>query len=449
MIATVRSGFTAGWLEFLALLLLVVLTQGVHANDADEKWVVSWAASVQGPYPSGNPSAQPDLKLAFPFSDIGARDQSFRMIVKPTIWGREARVRLSNVLGTRDVSFDGLYIGLHHSSSAVVAGTNRPITFGGTSGVTIPAGQWAWSDAVLLPFAVDPGHPLLLGRKLAISFHVRGESGPMTWHAKALQTSYVTLPGAGPQGHEEWESAFPLSTTSWYFIDALDMKAPTDAYAVVCFGDSITDGTLSTLNGDDRWPDVLANRLHAQFGNRVAVVNAGIGGNQVAGPNEYVSAKPYAGGPAAPIRLERDVLSLSGVARIIWLEGINDFSTNGNASVQAVQDAMRESVTRMRARLPGVRVIGATLTPALGATIKAHGSVEQDQKRHALNAFIRDSGLFDGVADFDRIVTDLATGSMKIPYRHNTTIGGEGDNLHPNRLGYLDMGMAIDLRLLK
>ncbi|MFN0314829.1 MAG: GDSL-type esterase/lipase family protein [Burkholderiales bacterium] len=422
-----------------ALCLLAASAAGTAQQP--EKWVVSWAASVQGPYPSGNPSAQPDLKLAFPVPERGARDQSFRMIVKPAIWGREARLRFSNALGTKAVTFDSAFIGVHMSSSAIVKGTNQPLTFAGKPSITVAPGESVWSDGVTLPFASD--NPLLAGRKLAVSFHVLGESGPMTWHAKALQTSYVSFPGSGSKGHDEAETAFALSTTSWYFFDALDMKVPADAYAIVAFGDSITDGTLSTLNGDDRWPDVLARRLHALHGNRIAVVNAGIGGNQVAGPKEYSPDKPFPGGPAAPARLERDVLSLSGVQGVIWLEGINDFSKNGNAPLEAVQAVMRESVARMRAR--GIRVMGATLTPALGTPITSHGFAEQDQKRRALNDFIRNAGVFDAVADFDAVITNPATGALRPEFVHNTTTGGEGDWLHPNRLGYLAMGMAIDL----
>jgi lysophospholipase L1-like esterase len=199
------------------------------------------------------------------------------------------------------------------------------------------------------------------------------------------------------------------------------MRAPSDASAVVAFGDSITDGTLSTLNGDDR----------------------------IVGPERYSAKEPVAGGPSAIARLERDVLSLSGVAAVIWLEGINDLSRLGNATVEAIEAGMKDGVARLRSRLPGVRVIGATLTPALGAANANHGSPEQDEQRRRLNAFIRSSGLFDGVADFDAVITDPDTGAMRPEYVHNTTTGGDGDKLHPNRLGYLAMGMAIDLDLLK
>ena len=128
--------------------------------------------------------------------------------------------------------------------------------------------------------------------------------------------------------------------------------APAGTPVVVALGDSITDGTASTMNGDDRWPDVLARRLHAAHGSRVSVVNVGIGGNQVVGPREYGSERPFPGGPAAVQRLERDVLSLSGVSTVVWLEGTNDFNGNGNASVESVRaGGMRDVVGRTRARL--------------------------------------------------------------------------------------------------
>ena len=435
-------------MRLIALLMggLVSLSAMAQGAGTAEKWVTSWAASVQGPYPVGNPSAQPDLKLAFPVPQGGARDQSFRLIVRPDIWGREARIRLSNAFGTHAVTFDGVHLGLQSGGPALVAGTNLPVRFSGRIAVTVAPGESAWSDPIALLFVRDPNDPLLHGRKLAVSFHVSGESGPMTWHAKALQTSYVTAPGGGAHGHEEGEASFPHSTASWYFLDAVDMKAPAATRLVVAFGDSITDGTASTMNGDDRWPDVLSRRLRAEYGNRVAVVNAGIGGNQIAGPAEYSPAKPFPGGPASGQRLQRDVISLSGVSSVIWLEGINDFSRNGNASVETAIGAMRDGVARLRAAIPGVRVIGATVTTALGSSNAAHGSPEQDEKRKALNAYIAGSGVFDRVIDFDAVVRDPATGGMRAEFVPDSTTGGPGDKLHPNRAGYLAMGLAIDLK---
>ncbi len=431
-----------------AVLLLSACASVGDSELGPSRWVVSWAASVQGPYPTGNPSAQPDMKRVFPDVARGAHDQTLRLIVRPTLWARETRIRLSNALGTRPVTFDGVHIGLQASGAEVAAGTNRPVTFGGQARVTVPAGQSVWSDAVALPFVRDASDSAWAGRKLAVSLHVVGDSGPMTWHAKALQSSYATWPGVGAKGHEESEASFPFATASWYFLDALEMRGNDHAYAVVAFGDSITDGTASTINGDDRWPDVLERRLRAVYGNRIAVVNAGIGGNQVVGPAVYPPPKPFAGGPSALSRLERDVLSLSGVRAVIWLEGTNDFSRNGNASYEAVEKGMREGVARLRAALPGVRVIGATLTSALNSTSAAHGFKEQDDKRKRLNEFIRTSGVFDGVADFDKATTDPQSGEMRAEFVPDNTIGGPGDKLHPNRLGYMAMGMAVDLKLV-
>src|SRR5205823_11837876 len=130
------------------------------------------------------------------------------------------------------------------------------------------------------------------GRRLAVSYHLAGTSRPMTWHAKALQTSYLTAPGAGAHGQEETDAAFPYTTTSWYFLDAVEVMSPADTFVVCAFGDSITDGTASTLNGDDRWPDAFSRRMHAAYGDRVAVVNAGIGGNRILGPATYPPPQP-------------------------------------------------------------------------------------------------------------------------------------------------------------
>ncbi len=411
----------------------------------DHHWVATWAASAHGPYPSGNASAQPVQRFAFPDPARGASDQTFRLIVAPDVWGSQMRLRLSNAFGTRAVTFDDVHVGVQESGAAVLAGTNRPATFGGRGQVTIEPGQMAWSDAVDLPYVGD--RAAFAGRKLAVSLHVVGESGPMTWHAKALTTSYVTAPGAGARGASEDESAFPFSTTSWFFLDAVDVMVPAGTAVVVAFGDSITDGTASTLNGDDRWPDVLARRLHARPGRLVSVVNAGIGGNRVVGPAEYSATRPVPGGPSALDRLDRDVLSLSGVTHVIWLEGINDFGRGVDATAEEVSAGLRDGVARMRTALPGVRVIGATVVSALNSSNGAHGSAEEDAKRRALNAFIRESGVFDAVVDFDAATIDAATGELRPEFVPDSTAGGPGDKLHPNRAGYQAMAMSIDLSL--
>ena len=431
----------------LALILVVLFVPWLLAGEAAaQQWVASWTGSAHGPYPVGNPTAQPELKYAFPAADVGARNQTFRMIVRPDVWGPQTRIRLSNVFGTKPITFNDAFVGLQESGAAIMKGTNQPVLFGGQKSVTVQPGQSVVSDAVALPFVQSPPSPLLRGRKLAVSFHVMGESGPMTWHAKALQTSYVSPPGSGPKGQDEGESAFPFSTTSWYFLDEVDMNVPKKADVIVAFGDSITDGTASTINGDDRWPDVLSRRLHAAYGDDFVIVNEGIGGNQVVGPAEYTPAKPMAGGPSAVSRLDRDIASLPGVSTVIWLEGINDFGAD--ATAEAVMAGYTKGVDYLRQKMPGVRIYVATLTTALNSTIATHGRTEVDAKRKALNEFFRTSKLFDGVIDFDAAALDPATGEVKVEYQPNSSIGGPGDKLHPNRAGYAAMGNAIDLSMI-
>jgi lysophospholipase L1-like esterase len=437
----------SNWIRIVVLGALLVVGPGYAQTPAPGslKWVTVWGASAHGPYPIGNPSAQPEMKFAFPDAGAGADDQSFRLIVRPGIWGPRARLRFSNAFGNKPLSLDHVFVALQSYAGHIVAGSSRAVTFGRQSQVSIQPGQVLWSDPVALRFTPGPADASLEGRKLAVSFHVNGTSGPMTWHAKALQTSYVTAPKAGVHSRDESEGAFTYATASWFFLDAVDMLAPRDTAVVVCFGDSITDGTASTLNGDDRWPDVLAQRLRAAYGSRVVAVNQGIGGNRVVGPADY-SEKPIPGGPGALDRLERDVLSLSGVTSVIWMEGINDFGAVAQ-TVDAVTAGYREGVRRLRAK--GAKVIGGTLTSALHSTIATHGTDEVERKRQETNEFIRRSGLFDAVADFDAVTIDRASGELKVEMQPNSTTGGAaGDKLHPNRAGYAAMANAIDLSLL-
>jgi lysophospholipase L1-like esterase len=410
-----------------------------------QKWVATWAASVHGPYPSGNASAQPDLQFAIESPAAGFTDQTVRLMVRPDLWGSRIRLRFSNAFGTQPVTFDDVFVGLQAMGGSVAAKTQTRVAFSSQRGVTIAPGQSRFSDPVDLAFVRDPADPLLSGRRLAVSFHVVGSTGPMTWHAKALTTSYVSGPRTGSVSADEHDARLPFTTTSWYFVDAIDVMAPANTTVVACFGDSITDGTASTLNGDDRWPDALSRRLHATLAGRASVVNAGIGGNQVVWPPTYSSAQPVAGGPSALDRVERDVFGLSGLTSIVWLEGVNDL-TRG-ASAEAVISGMRELVTRVHSRA-GMRIIGATITSSLGAT-GASGTPEVDERRRAINTFIRSGGAFDGVADFDAVTLDVKTGALRAEFQPNSTTGGAGDKLHPNRAGYLAMGGSIDLSLIR
>ena len=309
-----------------------------QSQTLDQKWVASWTASAHGPYPSGNASAQPVLDFAFESPEIGATEQTFRLVIKPDLWGRLIRLRFANTFGTRPITFDDVFVGLQSTAANLVPGTNTPVTFSaGSTHVALARGTSAWSDPVNLPFVSGSDDRLLSGRKLIVSVHVVGSSGPMTWHAKALTTSYLTAPRAGSHGADENDAAFPFTTTSWFFLDALDVMAPQDTSVIACFGDSITDGTASTLNGDDRWPDALSRRLRGwkpHFGRQRRYR-----GNQIVGPATYAPDSPVAGGPSALDRLDRDVLSLSGLSAVIWLEGINDLAAG--ASADAVTAGLR------------------------------------------------------------------------------------------------------------
>lgn len=406
------------------------------------KWVASWAASAHGPYPSGNAVAQPDLKFAFGSPAVGANDQTFRLVLRPDLWGNTFRLRFTNAFGVQSVTLNDLYLGLQESGGAIVPHSNRPITFGGSGSVAIPAGQVVWSDAVQLEYVNNAAKFYLDGKKVAVSFHVVGTSGLMTWHAKAMQTSYVTVPGAGSHGADEGDAAFPNSSTSWYFLDMLDVRAPADTVVVAALGDSITDGTGSTLNGDDRWPNAFSRRLHASYGNRVSVVDEGIGGNKILTPLVYTPQMPFSGGPSALSRLDRDVFSLSGISGVVWLEGINDFG--GGSSASEIIGGIRQGVKMMRAH--GLKVVQATVTSALGNSPDPVFDAARDAGRKVVNAFIRSAGIFDGVADMDAAADDPATGMIRAQYLVNSTLGTI-DHIHPNRAGYLSMAQTIDLRI--
>ena len=427
-----------------AVLIATALIAAPAAHAA-EPWVAGWTASAHGPYPVGNPTAQPELKYAIPTADTGAEDQTFRLIVRPDIWGKQARIRLSNAFGDKPVTFDGAFVGLQSTGSVLVPNTNRPVTFGGKSSVTVEPGKSVVSDVVALPWVQDASDPMLANRDLAVSFHVAGSSGKLTWHAKALTTSYLSGPKTGAHGGEDGEDAFASSTTSWFFLDEVDMNVP-GASTVVTFGDSITDGTASTLNGNDRWPDVFSRRTHAKFGARYSVINEGIGGNMVIGPNDY-AAKPFPGGPAATERLERDLISLPNVTHVVWLEGINDFG-NAGAEPDKVEQGVRDTVKRLRTAIPGVKIFMATLTSSVNSNNGGYGAPAIEAKRVAYNEFVRKAGIFDGVIDFDAATLDKSTGELKAEFQPNSTTGGPGDKLHPNRAGYAAMGRAIDLGMV-
>lgn len=435
-------------------------------QDKGKHWVATWATSpaanfvyvppVPPVYPPGAPTTfapaniQPDLGFPFPTANGNqATNQTIRSIVKPDLWGDRMRFRFSNTFGTQPVTFNAVTVGLQEYSGNVVEDTLTPVTFGGKRSVTIPVGQEIWSDGTTLPWARDDDGVGLQGRNLAVSYSVQGSSGPMTYHSGANQTSFITAPGSGDHTGDADVFAYQFTTTSWFFLDGVDVMAPADTVVVCAFGDSITDGTHTTLNINDRWANVLSRRLHNAYGNKVSVVNEAIGGNRVVNP-VVVNA---ASGPAAVDRLDRDVLGLSGLTHVIWMEGINDLGAGH--TTDAIIAGYQNIVGRLHAR--GIKVYAGTMTSALGMVNPAEGwnvgfeatadnGPAVDANRLFLNHYIRTSGLFDGVEDFDAATLDPATGNMKSTYLPNSQFTQlPWDYLHPNHAGYMAMGEAVDI----
>ena len=258
-------------------------------------------------------------------------------------------------------------VGLQLGGAALVAGTNRPVTFGGKHASPSRPAESVWSDAVALPFVADPAPTAARRPQARGQLPRRRRKRPDDLARQGAHHILHHRARRRREGRPEDEAAFPFSTTSWYFLDAVDMMAPPDSFAIVAFGDSITDGTASTLNGDDRWPDVLSRRLHARPWQQLAVVNAGIGGNQIVGPAEY-AAEAVPGGPSAQQRLERDVLEPLRRRRRDLARRHQRFQQERQClGSKQVQDGMKDVVGRIRAQLPELRVIGATVVTALGS----------------------------------------------------------------------------------
>ncbi len=396
----------------LLLLAAALVAAPLHAEDTH--WVASWGSAQQVPEPH---NALPDAALT---------DATLRQTVRLSLGGERLRARLSNAFGTEPLRIDAAHIArpVMRGAPDIVPGTDTPLTFGGKSAVVIPAGAEIYSDPVA--FAA-PG-----GSDVTVSIHFPGPPARQTGHPGSRATSFVA------KGNHVGAAGLPdaLRVEHWYQLSDIEVAADPDARAIATIGDSITDGHGATTDGDDRWPDALAARLRAAGAN-IAVVNTGIGGNRVLldglGPNLLA-------------RFDRDTAMRSGVTDVVLLEGINDLGTltvdhpvpqaEHDALVQRIIEGYRQVIARAHAQ--GLRIWGGTLTPFVGNDYY-HADAANEADRQAINAWIRTSGAFDGVIDFDKAVRDPAHPERMLPAYDS------GDHLHPSPAGYAAMAAAVPI----
>ena len=362
-----------------------------------------------------------------PFRVTTLANQTVRMILRTSIGGQRARVKLSNAFGSSPVLVGAAHIARRGTGSSIVAGSDRALTFAGKPSFTMMPGVVVVSDPV------DLDVPAL--GDLAISLFVPADTGNPTTHATGLRPTYVSTEGDFTGG-----SDFPLAGTTqqYYWLSSVEVSAPADASAIVAFGDSITDGARSTPDTNNSWPALLAARLGANKATaHVAVVNEGIGGNRL-----LTDATGLAG-VSALARFDRDVLSHPGVKWLMILEGINDIGTLGAATPSAVRITSDDLIWVLqqaidRAHAHGIKVVGCALTPYEGA---GYARENGEAIRDTVNRWIRTSGAFDAVVDFE-----AATRDPNNPKRFKPDFD-PGDHLHPNDAGYKAMADAIDLSI--
>ncbi|MEO6529262.1 MAG: SGNH/GDSL hydrolase family protein [Gemmatimonadaceae bacterium] len=398
-------------LPLLLALAACATTTSQVSRGASPRWLATWTAS-----PSDAPPRPPRDSV-----DRTPRlyDQTLRLIVRTSIGGDAVRVRVSNEYGDRPLVIGAARIAVRDSGPSINPATDRALTFGGRSSVRLLPGAIVFSDPISLAV------PAL--RDLAVSLHLADSTRLSTRHQLGLQTNYVG------KGNVAGARTFAPETTlvNWPFLVGVDVTNGDATGVIVAIGNSITDGARSTTDANARWPNFLAARLLSSREPVKAVVNAGISGGRVL---------TYGAGPSALARFDRDVLSTPGVTHIILLEGINDISRSAVDGVTAedIIFGYRQLITRAHER--GIVIFGATLTPA---GPRAPYTAALEAKRAAVNSFMRTSGEFDGVIDFDAATRDPADPLRFLPAYDS------GDHLHPGDAGYRAMAESIDLTLFR
>jgi lysophospholipase L1-like esterase len=412
--------------HFLAFALwatLAAVLQAVSAAQADDDWIASWTAS---PHEVWAPDFLASVKVP---RNLWA--QTVRQVAQVSIGGRHVRVVFSNEYGPWPLKIGAAQIALSDKASAIVAGSGKPLTFGGQTSIVIPPGAPAISDPVDLSVA-----PL---SSVVVSLFLPDVTPVNTFHWDACQTTYVVV------GNKIGETDFKADSTftARILLSEILVDAPANARAIVAFGDSITDGNNSTPDTNRRWPDVLARRLVQAGGPPVAVLNEGISGARILTDRMGVNALA---------RFDRDVLRHRHADTVILMMGINDIGwpdsiLDPNAPAPSPEDIIAGYQQLIaRAHLHNIRILGATLTPFedtfKGSPLAGYYSAAKERKRQAVNKWIRESGAFDGVIDFDVVVRD--------PNRpaYIQAAYDSGDHLHPNDAGYKAMAESIDLKLL-
>jgi lysophospholipase L1-like esterase len=411
--------------------LLLVMSPGIAsaAPSPPDHWVGSWTASPTD-------SVTPVDAAGLPVPEVLA-NQTLRMIVVPHLGGTQLRLHLSNRFGYAPAWFDNVTVGIAAPGS--VSHLTR-VTFGGDDGVTVPVGQDVVSDPVALTFAAFT--------PLAVSIFMPGVQTFPTKHWNANATSYYSPPESGDLTTVASNRPFSLRTEAWLYVDGIDVEAPAGTAAIVAFGDSITDGFVSTTpvslptslaiaDKNGRYPDDLQRRIDAA-GIPISVVNAGISSNRL-----VTSGEPLLLGVSGVLRFEQDALDVPGVRGVILQEGINDLGIPPAVTTPSELIAGYEKVIAM-AHARGVKIWLGTLLPASNSIIDGPTSAPLSEiYREQVNAWIRSQHLADGVIDFDAALRDPKNPTVLNPLYSST------DHLHPNLLGYQVMANTVDLALLR